>query len=146
MEDYSGFIAGAFEEFLLTLEAGRPVYLLGGFGGATEVLAEAILAQGAARPEALTVSWHSAHNPRLVELLDARNQFTLPPDVRLTQDLLDALFTFVVRAREKPAETLQTGLSDEETREMLRTRSISTAVGLVKKGLESTKKLRSLPA
>jgi hypothetical protein len=55
---YQGFVPGIFEEALLSLESRSPVYLLGGFGGATEALAEALLAApSAAKPDALREAW-----------------------------------------------------------------------------------------
>lgn len=43
---FSGFLPGLFEEALVTFESNRPLYILGGFGGAAETLAKAILAGG----------------------------------------------------------------------------------------------------
>jgi hypothetical protein len=59
---------------------------------------------------------------------------------------LDALFAFVQKARSDPSRTLNTGLSDDDTRELLMTRNIATAVRLVCAGLAKKKGLPSLSA
>ena len=139
-------MAGILEEALVTLEHDRPTYLLGGFGGAAETLANAILTPGAARPPQLTTAWHREHCDRLGSLLDSTEQFVHPPGFRTTTELLDALFAYVMKARAAPAETLRTGLTDDETRQMLKARDISEAVRLVRTGLTRSRKLPLLPA
>jgi hypothetical protein len=59
---FSGFLPGIFEEALVSLEHARPLYILGGFGGAAEVLAKAILAKSDPRPKEFTSAWLSKHN------------------------------------------------------------------------------------
>jgi hypothetical protein len=146
VDRYSGFVPGIFEEALVTLEKGRPTYLLGGFGGAAEVLANAILTPGTDRPQPLTADWHRHRNEALVELLESSEQFAGPPGFRTTASLLDALFVFVQQARLTPSQTLMTGLTDEDTRELLKTRDIASAVHLVRTGLGNNQKLPPLPA
>lgn len=51
--------------------------------------------------------------------------------------MLDALFALVEQARANLPDTLKTGLTDPETRELLMTRDVARAVQLVPKGLES---------
>jgi hypothetical protein len=144
VDRYSGFVPGIFEEALVTLEQPRPLYILGGFGGAAEVLADAILAPSSARPERLTIAWHREHAAGVARLLDCG--LALPDEARSTEALLDALFALVQAARGNLSGTLRTGLTDDETRELLRTRDIATAVRLVRTGLTNSRKLPLLPA
>jgi hypothetical protein len=146
VDRYSGFIPGIFEEALVTLEKRRPVYILGGFGGAAEILANAILASASDRPDQLTLAWQREQNPDLASLLDKTGGFSPPGEFRSANDLLDALFAFVQKARSDPSRTLNTGLSDDDTRELLMTRNIATAVRLVCAGLAKKKGLPSLSA
>jgi SLOG-like protein len=143
VDRYSGFAPGIFEEALVTLEKGRATYLLGGFGGATEILADAMLGPGDDRPAELTTAWHQEHNARLVELLQSSEALAPPPKLRTTSRLLDDLFSFVKKARTDLPGTLRTGLNDQDTRELLKTRDVATAVRLVRTGLMSN---RTLPA
>jgi hypothetical protein len=145
IEKYSGFVPGIFEEALVTFERQRPIFLLGGFGGAAEILADAMLDTGDARPPHLTIDWHLKHNQRLSELLESRQLFVSPEKFRSTEPALDAVFEFVKAARQDLSGTLRTGLSHEDTRELLQTRDIATADRLVRKGLQSKLGLELLP-
>jgi hypothetical protein len=82
----------------------------------------------------------------VVKLIDSARQFTAPANLGGLENSLDALFAFVLRARADLSGTLRTGLSDQETRELLTTSNISNAVHLVRTGLVTTKNLPSLPA
>jgi SLOG cluster2 len=135
VDGFSGFLPGIFEEALVTLEQEKwPVYILGGFGGAAEVLAGAILT-GSGRPQELTTKWLADHNPALAKLNAISGGFKVPDGVLTTDESLDRLVNVLSRAHSNPADVLCTGLSDEETRELLTTRNVATAVSLVRKGL-----------
>jgi hypothetical protein len=69
----------------------------------------------------------------------------LPSGSWSAEDLLNALFEFVKKARANLSNTLNTGLSDDDTVELLKTRDIATAMRLVRAGLSNSKNLRSLP-
>lgn len=146
LEGFTGFMPGVLEEALVTLEYKRPLYILGGFGGVAETLAHAILGQGNRRPEELTLEWLKERNPNLSKLLEIAEGFPLPQGARTTADFLDALFAFVKKARTSPSRVLGTGLSDEDTRKLMTTRDISTAVSLVRQGLVAREKFQQLPA
>lgn len=146
IERYSGFVPGIFEEALVTFDHERPIYLLGGFGGGAEILADAILGSGNDRALQLTAAWHVQNNARLPELIECSAEFTKPTGYRSTAETLDAVFEFVKQARKALSSTLRTGLSDDDTRELLRTRDISTAVRLVRTGLQKTLEMELLPA
>ncbi|MGE0824309.1 MAG: hypothetical protein AB7G75_23700 [Candidatus Binatia bacterium] len=146
VENYLGFIPGVFEEALVTIEKQCPLYVLGGFGGAAEVLARAILGTGSDRPSALTLPWHKEHNPALAQLLEQTPPFVYPVGCRSSEEMLTALFSLVQQARLNPAHVLNTGLSNEETRELLQTRSAADAVRLVRTGLATQLSFSNLPA
>jgi SLOG cluster2 len=143
---YRGFVPGIFEEALLTLEKQRPLYVLGGFGGAAEVLAEALLAGAGTRPQELFAEWHRETTPEVARLAALAAQFPMPPAVRTTDLALEALFAWIEQARADLPGTLRTGLDLAETRELLTTRDVARAVQLVRKGLESQIGLQALPA
>lgn len=146
IETYAGFLPGIFEEALVTMEKQRPLYILGGFGGAAEVLARIVMGTGQDRPSELTLAWHKERNPTLALLLESSQQFTLPASCRPTEAMLDALFGFVQQARQSLSNTFNTGLNDEDTRELMTTRSVADAVHLVRTGLINQHKLPNLPA
>lgn len=143
---YSGVMPGIFEEALTAFESGCPLYLLGGFGGAAEVLASAIAQPNAPRPDELTVAWHEQRSAGFSDLLKSCDQFRLPPPLPTIPAALDALWRFLEAARAQPAATLRTSLNDDETRELLTTRDMNTAVRLVRAGLANQHQLRDLAA
>lgn len=146
VQDYSGVMPGIFEEALTALEKGCPLFLLGGFGGAAEVLANAIARPDGARPPELIVAWHEKHSAGFSALLKSFDQFRLPPPLPAIPVAFEALWQFIEAARAQPGATLRTSLTDEETRELLTTRDMNTAVRLVRAGLANQHQLRALPA
>lgn len=147
LQGFSGFLPGIFEEVLLTLERGIPLYLLGGFGGAAEVLAEALLAPAPAPlPEALARDWLDRRQPALAALNQRGNARPLPWGVRGTDAALAALRVQLTNARANLPGALHTGLSDEETRELMRTRDMRRAAALVHKGLVESRQFVMLAA
>lgn len=143
---YSGFMPGLFEEALEALRNSRPLYILGGFGGASGWLADAILGPAGQRPKELTLAWHVEQTPALAALLESAGRFGLPTCLPSVERQFDDLFAFVEQARMDPSGTLRTGLSGDETRELLRTCSIGDAVRLTRRGMEARLSLSTLAA
>lgn len=139
---YQGFMPGIFEEALVTLAAGRPMFVLGGFGGAAERLADAILGTGG-RPPELEAEALARENPVLAE---AATSLRLPADLPSPTAARDQLWAWIEAAR-RDLGSLNTGLDDAETRTLLRTRDVTTAVRLVRAGLDRRRDLpmRFLP-
>lgn len=146
---YGGFAPGIFEEALWAFECRRPLFILGGFGGAAEILAQAILCREPARPVELTENWHLSRNAKAARL--SRIELRRPQgrvrirsggkedwfvtNVFSTGQLLERLYEHIVEARSDLKAKLPTNLTGDETIELMRTRNISTAVKLVLKGL-----------
>lgn len=146
VQGFTGFLPGILEEALTILEKNRPLYLLGGFGGAAEVLAQAIVNPAANRPPELTVAWHEQNTADFKQLLQLSGQFRLPPPLPAIPAAFDQLWQFVEAARNTPAAVLNTGLTDGETRELLTTRDVGAVVCLVRAGLTNQRQLPSLAA
>lgn len=143
--DYAGFMPGIFEEVLLSLDRRSPLYLLGGFGGAAEVLAEALLADAAASlPEALDYAWQRLHTPGLANLHDACQSLPLPAEVIDAEARLATLGERLTEARADLAGALNTGLDEAENRELLSTRDMRRAVRLVHLGLQRRELMKAL--
>jgi SLOG cluster2 len=134
---FSGFLPGLFEEALVSLKSNCPLYILGGFGGAAEALTKPIL-NNVGRPGEFTSPWLVERNEKLARLHRAAAAFTMPPGLPTTDAALESLFDLLSSARAAPAKVLATGLEDDETRELMQTRNIATAVRLVRKGLIKT--------
>lgn len=146
VQGFSGVLPGIFEETLTAFEKKCPLFLLGGFGGAAEVLASAIARPTTPRPAELTIAWHEQHSAGFSDLLKSFDQFRLPPPLPTIPAAFDGLWQFLEMARASPAATLGTSLSDAETRELLTTRDMNTAVRLVREGLTQQHQLRPLAA
>jgi hypothetical protein len=129
---FHGFMPGIFEEALVTLEHEKPLYVLGGFGGAAETVAKLFLAPSQV-PVELSLAWQEEHTPH-IKKLHADPSVTMPSHVRSSANLLDALVT---RGKGGLA-ALKTGLDDADTRELLSTCDIDRAVTLVREGLRNT--------
>jgi len=147
---YRGFAPGIFEEALVTLEATgvekqnnrAPLYLLGGFGGATEVLANAIVDKEI--PREMTLKWHHPLTPNLSVLAEYGAKAAMPPGSRTSEQIFDALNEWIRKAWADPVGILNTGLTEEETLELLQTRNINRAVSLVLKSFRYHNKLPSI--
>jgi hypothetical protein len=124
---YSGRIPGVFEEILLSLEAGKPIYLCGAFGGAATAAVE--LLQGRVPSE---FSWdyqkQAPQSDAMRELFEERGiQWKDYPEMA---DFCAAVgVNGVSRAN---------GLSDEENRELFYCREVSRLIELLLIGLGRT--------
>jgi SLOG cluster2/TIR domain len=132
---FKGFMPGIFEEALFSLKNGRPLYILGGFGGAAGVLARALLGQ---KPKELELNWLEQATPNLKTLRRLGNAQRLPAGVHGTVESLKQLRQHLKRAQPALAPRLKTGLSEAQTRELLMTHDMARAVHLVLKGLEKS--------
>lgn len=81
----------------------------------------------------------------LSRLEELTRRFAMPPGTRTGDQLLDDLFQRIEQARLNLGATLNTGLDEVETRELLTTRDMGRAVQLVRKGLAVRLGLIELP-
>ena len=91
----------------------------------------------AERPAEYTLDGLIAGSPALKRLTELSAALALPTGARSSAKALDDLFQLIERARSNLAATLNTGLDDAETRELLTTRDMNRAVQLVRKGLDA---------
>lgn len=134
---YSGFTPGLFEEALIALERKTPLFVLGGFGGAASAISEALLAAPGQRPAELSLQWQQAHTPLVSELTTLIANRTSIAGVRTPQQFLDDLYAKIEAARGSLSASLNTGLTDDETRELMTTLELRRALQLTLKGLEN---------
>jgi len=124
---FSGRYPGIVEEALLALRAGRPLFVLGAFGGAAEVCARAL--RGEPTPE-LDRAYQEAHAPghaamlRLHDAAAAAHGFD-PVDYAAVRALL---------AGKGPAG-LGNGLDGDENLRLMATADVEEAIALVLQGL-----------
>ena len=143
---FSGFMPGIFEETLTTLGAqGRPLYLLGGFGGATGILTKAMLSKKSDPPAELTVDWNEDNTAGYAELLESLRKFRLPNLEFHPAIAFEQLWQKLLAARDSLAASLNTGLTDAETIELMTTNDPYTAIRLVRSGLAKNRNSPPLP-
>jgi hypothetical protein len=131
LEKFIGFIPGILEEALVTLEHSAPLYVLGGFGGAAEVVAKLFLDPQHPPPQLLP-AWQEEHTPNLVRIKSVPKT-GFPTYIRTTSQLLQVL----TDRGKRGLASMNTGLDDDEARQLLTTRDIDHAVALVRKGLQN---------
>jgi hypothetical protein len=126
----NGFMPGVLEETLYALEAGSPVYLVGGFGGGAAVLADALFGDRAV-PE-LAAEYHRRKSDRFNQLEEGLRKHGEQP---LLDDLFARLAAAVGRARQDPAAALANGLDADQNRRLARTDHVAEIVSLLRLGL-----------
>lgn len=126
---FSGRYPGILEEVLLALEACKPVFVLGGFGGAAQDVAE--LLRGGT-PSGLSVEAIARKDPHYAEMVAFHNDevrtrgLPVPP--------ID--YAVVVRTiRDAGLAGLNNGLSKSENRILLEVQDIEEAAWLILRGL-----------
>ena len=120
---FKGFFPGLVEEAHLAINAGKPVYLLGGFGGCTAAIIEALRGKS---PEALTIAYHRATDPIFAAMLAAENA---SPDLPAAYDSIREDF------HRTGLNGLKNGLSEAENQRLCETDDIDEMAVLVLKGL-----------
>ena len=133
---YGGRYPGVVEEAWRTLEAGKPLYVAGGFGGAAALVAD--LLEGKDIPEKLRDETWMPHpffqeNARVLDAHPARTQLGLPERM---EDMAKAIIQLAASHLESDESSANwNGLTLEENRLLFRTRDPVTLAAFVSKGL-----------
>ncbi len=130
---YQGFMPGVLEEVSLALEHGVPVYILGGFGGAAEVLAKSLLGPAGTVHDELSAEWHLATVEGLLALNAAGKKARIP-----ASELTDGRFAQLKRQLSTVRRNLSrlgTQLHKPELIELMTTSNPRRAVELTLKGI-----------
>jgi hypothetical protein len=129
---FKGKYPGLVEEALLTLQAKKPLFLLGGYGSATNAICQALQGQ---QPEALTEAYQCA-NKSYENLLQEYNLHVAgQPDLEpINYEVVCKTFA------EIGISGLHNGLSAEENRVLFATINTEEAIGLIMMGLSKINK------
>ncbi|WKJ92085.1 TIR domain-containing protein [Methylomonas montana] len=130
--DYKGKYPGLVEEALLTLKAKKPLFLLGGYGGAARIIIQALRG---GKPRQLTEAYQCT-NPGYKILLEEFNG-----QIKSQQLALDSIdYSAVVETfAEIGISGLNNGLSDQENLRLFATVNHEEAIGLILMGLARLK-------
>lgn len=133
-KNFQGIMPGVIEEFACHFKAKRPIYLLGGFGGAGGVLARHLLA-AAGEATQLDLKFLKEGRKDYMDLVNGCKALGLPaeehPDARI-----EAVLGLIEKARATPLDkVMDNGLDSAENVKLLTTRDTSEAVHLVWTGM-----------
>lgn len=124
---YKGILPGVLEEILIALEMGKPIFLLGGFGGVTASVCRFLVTHKL--PEELTKEWQIQNNPGYKDMLD----FCLTRGTRFSID-------YELIKEKLMSGDLNNGLNCEDNIKLFNTPFIEEALYLVFKGINSMDK------
>ncbi len=129
---YSGKMPGVLEEVLIALMQNKAVYLIGGFGGVSKGVADAL--QGEA-PEELNLDFHEKNDPERASFIREFNDF------HLTREAEKVDFGHILQFLNQTGKSgkgfgLNNGLGQEENLALFRSRYDTEIVSLILKGLK----------
>lgn len=125
---YKGKMPGVLEEIVMAIEMGKPIYLLGAFGGVVGEVCNALLDKGN-YPESLTGEWQVLHNSgyaNVQSIARAGGHHADYEHVKVTLQSVD-FEVFAAKA----------GLSNEEYKRLMTTPFVDECVHLTIKGLKT---------
>ena len=135
--DYTGIMPGLFEEFMLAQEAGLPIFVAGGFGGAARALADAVLTSAPEPPPIFSLDHQRAHNAGVAALLDQQYQADVqgePPQARYDR-LAKTIAAYRADLDRTGAPVTPNGLDRSENERLMRSQHVSEITGLIDRGL-----------
>jgi hypothetical protein len=137
---FKGVMPGVMEEFLRAAQArpAIPIYLLGGLGGATRVIAQALLDETTApRPAALTQKHYQGRPARNGAEYDALLSELTKPEAQKVRRAFDDLWEIIKSRRGKGGldNLFSNGLNHEENKRLLKTTNTTEAVSLIWQGM-----------
>lgn len=135
IQGYSGILPGLFEEALYCLEKRRPLFILGGYGGAGAKLAGYLCGEMDTREAMLEIETLRQSTPALIELEAQFDKLDLPEAARKPSQALSKLTRELNRCRKNLSRGLNNGLSDEENKLLFNSIDTTEAAALIVRGL-----------
>jgi hypothetical protein len=137
VNDFMGIMPGLFEEYLLAAENNVPTYIIGGFGGAAYILAEALIAQDNLKSELSHENYKGRQTSLLAEKYQryAAEQYKPYPEGPHPGKLYERLNACLKRTRENRLEPLQNGLTTEENKKLMIGTNSRVILSFLSKGL-----------
>ena len=123
---YKGKMPGVLEEISIALDKGKPIYLVGAFGGVVGEVCQTIL--GSSVTEPLTETWQITHNSGYASLQQIAKPHNMSADYGMLKAQLEGLSIDSVAQR--------SGLSSAEYRRLMETPFVDECVHLILKGLK----------
>jgi hypothetical protein len=127
---FNGYMPGVLEEVLYALEARRPVYLIGGFGGAAGVMARSLLQKD--NLAELNAAYHRENSPKFVMLEKGLTRYG---EEKRISELFDRLHQAIAEVRADIPGRLDNGLDDAQNRRLLQSDHVAEIIQLLRIGL-----------
>lgn len=126
LTDFAGLLPGIAEESLLALQAGRPLYVLGGFGGAARAVRDLILGD---HPAELTLAFQEARTPAVASATSVSVE---------SRAAVAAMYdSLIVTASEAGVPGLNNGLDVDENLRLMTSDDPELCVALVLRGIQT---------
>ena len=122
---YKGKFPGVVEETYLSIKAGKPIFLIGAYGGATQDVVEALLGK---KPDRLSSSFQLA-NDKAREAVEYYNTNKPSSEEAINFESIVSYFN------QSGIKGLKNGLSDEDNRRLFSTIHIPEMISLIMKGI-----------
>jgi len=132
--NFTGVLPGLFEEMLYCFEEQKPIFILGGFGGASARLADYLSGNLTAKEACLDLDTLREAAPNLVKIESGFNTFARPPEMQTPAEALEQLVRHLDMAK-KSFRQLRNGLTKEENLRLFTTVDTAEAAELVIRGL-----------
>ena len=130
---FKGKLPGVLEETLLALQTGRPVYLLGAFGGVALGIANALLGKPISQ---IDLSFYREHDAGYADFLAEFNDHSLTGEKEKVdfQQILDYLHA---HGAGHPSFGLNNGLTQQENERLFYSNNEFEIIGLILHGLKN---------
>lgn len=138
MKDFKGVMPGLMEEFLAMASENPdlPIYLMGGLGGATRVMADVLSQKIVERPAELSLEYYHAQKDEPRRGFDDVMEALSAVELRKVKRQFDDLWKLLKKKRDQGLENLfGNGLTAAENQSLLTTTDTNKAVSLIWMGL-----------
>jgi hypothetical protein len=129
LEGYSGKYPGILEEAYLAMRTGKPLFLVGAFGGCTHALID-LLTGGC--PEELTLAYQTRDEGHAALVQEYNRHVSLQPSLCLEPIDYERLTAFF---RDKGISGLDNGLTEEENRRLFEAVDLTEIIFLMLRGM-----------
>ena len=126
---FKGFYPGIIEEAVYAIRQNQPTYILGGFGGASNDVVNALMGES---PNSFDINWQIKNTKNFKDLIDTLNSYPNVPNIDYKKMLKEL--------NDKGVEAISenNGLCNQENQRLWETNILDEAIQLIMKGLQAT--------
>ena len=132
---FTGVLPGLYEELLYCFLHKRPVYLMGGYGGATRLITEYLQGRTRKSDALLTLTALRNASPWIKKIESTYSPFECPDGFQPPKAALEALRTHIDMVKEDLPSGLDNGLDADENKRLFEVTDPAHAASLIMRGL-----------